>query len=135
MPGRRLSVIPQAARTHRTTITVVDSPIPPLASNADWDTSEGYPLVRFYVTVAFTGGTNPTAVLSIWVRQKEGAGAFVVARSPLPDDRFTFAPLIITGDDQVAFDALTEGDDYLVLVEDVTGSPSSFSVDVKASGR
>ncbi len=133
MPGRRQTVIPQAARPHRT-ITALDT-VPPPASSPDWEASEGYPVVRFYVTTAFVGGTDPTAVISIWVRQKEGAGAFVVARSPLPDDRFTFAPLIITGDDQVAFDALVEGDDFIVIVEDVTGTPTSFSVDVKVSGR
>ncbi len=131
MPSR--TVIPQAARSHRI-ITVVDS-VPPPASSPDWESSDGYPVARFYVTTAFVGGASPTAVLSIWVRQKEGAGAFVVARSPLPDDRFTFAPLVITGDDSVAFDALVEGDDFIVLVEAVTGAPTSFSVDVKVSGR
>lgn len=131
MPSR--TVIPQAARTHRT-VTVVDS-VPPLASDPDWESSAGYPITRFYVTTAFVGGVSPTAVLSIWVRQKKGAGAFVVARSPLPDDRFTFAPLIITGDDQVAFDALVEGDDYIAIVENITGAPSSFTVTVEVSGR
>lgn len=135
--SRRLSVIPQHLRDHRLNISAVDTPIPPLEANVDWDSSEGYPLVRFYFDLTFVGGTSPSLDIGIYVRQLDSGAPNTrrVARSPAPDDRWTTGTINIAGDDVVAFDALVEGDDYLVVVEAVNGTPTSFNLDVRASGR
>lgn len=130
--SRRYSVIPTSSVAHRTITQAqgVDT-VPPAANHTDWVPSDGYPLFRFYADVSFTGGISPSVELSVWVKSPDG----VVARAPAPDDRWATGRLVITGNDKVAFDVLSEGDAVLVLVEKVNGSPSQWTVALRYSRR
>lgn len=136
--SRRQSVIPRALVAHRT-VTEVEGldTTPPSNANADWDSAEGYPIARIYAAITFTGGTNPSIDLGVYVRHRDDAATPVlhVARAPAPDSRWETGTLRITGDDNIAFDVLCEGDDFLVLVEAVNGSPTNWSVVLRQSLR
>ena len=136
--SRRQSVIPKALVSHRTVTNVegVDS-TPPSNSDADWDSAEGYPIVRVYAVVTFTGGTDSSIDIGAYVRHRDSAAIPVlhVARAPEPDSRWETGTLRITGADNIAFDILCEGDDFLVLVEAVNGSPTAWSVTLRQSLR
>lgn len=136
--GRRHSVLPMKLKPHRvvTQVEGVDAH-PPAAAHADWASSEKYPIVRAYVTVAFTAGVAPSVDLGVYVRHLDGAAspAYHVARAPSPDARWATGTLRITGNDKVAFDILAEGDDVLVLIEGVNGAPATWSVDIELSPR
>ena len=134
--SRRNSVIPNKLIPHRTVTEVegVDG-TPPANDHADWTTSERYPIVRIYADVEFTGGTNPTLDIGVYVRQQDAGGTWIVARAPSPDSRWATGTLNIAGDDVIAFDILAEGDDFLVLVEAVNGTPTNWTAIFKSSVR
>lgn len=133
--SRKFDTIPTKLAAHRTVTnaTGVDA-TPPVTSHANWATNH-YPIVRIYAEVAFTGGVTPSVDIGVYVRQKDSSGNYHVARAPSPDSRWSTGTLRVTGNDKVAFDILTEGDDYLVLVEAVNGAPATWTVALLASGR
>ena len=126
------TVSPTTLTAHRT-VTEVDS-TPPSALHDDWAPSK-YPVVRAYAEVSFAGGTNPSVDIGCYVRQLDTDNNQHVARAPNPDGRWESGTLRITGDDKIAFDILGEGDDFLVLVEAVNGSPTAWSVTLRVSPR
>lgn len=133
--SRRHEIIAKALTLHRAVDEVagVDS-TPPASDHADWESANGYPSVRCFVSAAFVGGTDPTAVIGIWLRQHDGTN-FYVARSPKPSDLWVSGTITITGDDIIAFDVPVEAEDYLILVEDITGTPTSWDVIIRTSPR
>jgi len=134
--SRRNLIQPNHLIAHRTVTNVegVDG-TPPAVDHADWRSSEKYPVARIYATTAFTGGATPSVDIGVYVRCQDSAGNYHVARAPSPDSRWATGTLNIAGDDKVAFDILTEGDDFLVLVEAVNGAPTPWSVILKSSVR
>ncbi len=133
--SRRHEIIAKSLTEHRTLDEVagVDS-TSPASDHADWESADGYPSVRCFVSVAFVEGTNPTAVIGIWLRQHDGTN-YWVARSPKPVDRWASGTITITGNDIIAFDIPVEAEDYLILVEDITGTPTSWDVIIRTSPR
>ncbi len=119
-------VSPGAIFTHRSNVNAADGATPPAADNASWAANPGYAKARVYSYVDFTGGTNPYLVLRPWLRSKREGTSGKVGKGEA---------ITVTGDDQVAIDVQVDGDDLLVLVESVTGSPTGLDVDLYLSWR
>ena len=134
--SRRQSVIPWAITAHRTVtnVTGVDT-TPPATDHADWATSGKHPIIRVYASIAFTAGSSPNADIGCYVRRLDSGGTYRIARAPNPDARWQSGTLNFAGDDEVAFDILTDSDDFLVLVEAVNGSPSAYTIAFRTSPR
>lgn len=112
---RRDIVVP-----HRT-VTTVDGTTIPAASDTRWAKNPGSALARVFVTTSFTGGTSPSATLRHYLRSPTGDTGGVVGKG---------GTVTVNGNDRVYFDVPVEGDDLLVLVESVGGTPTSFSVTI-----
>ncbi len=111
-------------RLHRT-ITVVSSGTPS-PSDSNWAINPGAQLARLFVYTSFTGGTSPAATVRYWLRSPSGDTSGVVAKG---------GAITIAGNDRVVWDVSAEGDDLLVVVESVSGSPTSFSVTIYIAWR
>ena len=115
---------PLAPADHRLNRSAADSGIP-AASHSDWASNPGgFEKARVFAYVDFTGGTNPYLVLRPWLRNGGSSGKVGKGQA-----------VTITGDDQVAVDVQVDGDDLLVFVESITGSPTTTDVDLYVSWR
>ena len=132
MYGRRHAVVPMKLQNHRTVTEVagVDA-VPPASTHADWFDAQKYPVVRAYITATFVGGTNPSVDLGVWVRHLDGATPAVQHVARGVDNELYYSILTITGNDAQAIDVLADGDDILVLVENVKGTPTNWTIDIK----
>jgi hypothetical protein len=118
-------VDPVTVAAHRTDIAAAEGATPPAANNSAWAANPGgYAKARVFAYVDFTGGTNPYVVVRPWLRSGGTSGKVGKGEA-----------VTITGDDQVAIDVDVDGDDLLVYVESVSGSPTSFDVDLSVSWR
>lgn len=118
-------VDPLAPADHRLNVSAADGTTPPSASGGLWTANPGgYAKARVFSYITFTGGTTPNCVLRPWLRSggssgKVGKGEAITA----------------TGSDQVALDVQADGDDLLVYVEQINGSPTATDVDIYISWR
>lgn len=110
---------------HRT-VTAADGTAPPAANRSDWAVNPGVPTARVFVEATFTGGTNPSAVVRPWLRSPSGDTNGRVGKGN---------SATISGTDKVAIDVQVDGDDLLMFVESVSGSPTSFSISFYVSWR
>ena len=118
---------PLAAQDHRLNITAADGAAAPAANNASWATNPGgFARCRVFAYVTFTGGSSPSAVLRPWLRSPSGSTSGKVGKGE---------SVQAFGSDQVAFDVDVDGDDILVLVETINGSPTSTDIDLFISWR
>lgn len=134
--SRRHIVEPMKLQPHRTVTQVegVDSH-PPAVDHADWFSSQKYPIVRAYITTVFTGGTNPSVDIQVYVRHLDNAATPLYHVARAPDTALYYGVMTIEGNDKQSLDILAEGDDVLVLVEAVNGAPSTWSVNIELSPR
>lgn len=134
--SRRHEIIAKTLTLHRAIDEVAkkDGTTPPAVDHADWASADGYPSVRCFIDVDFVEGTNPTAVLRVWLRSHDGIN-YYVAKCPKDDDRWATGTITITGNDVIVFDIPVETEDYLILVEDITGEPTSWDVIIRTSPR
>lgn len=118
------TISPGSFEPHRENIAAADSGIP-LATNAAWLRNPGgYTKARVYAYVTLTGGTSPYVVLRPYIRNGGGAGKVGKGEA-----------ITVTGTDQVAIDVDLDGDDLLVWLESITGSPTTTDVDLYVSWR
>jgi len=137
--SRRATIQPNKVISHRTAVTNITGvdATPPSTTHADWDSSLRYPIIRIFAQIAFTGGTNPSIDIGAWVRHADNSGTpvYVVGRAPNPDNRWQTGTLRIIGSTKIAFDILTDTDDFLVLAEAVNGSPTAWTLTLNQSVR
>ncbi len=119
-------ISPGAIFTHRSNVNSADGATPPAADSASWAINPGYAKARVYAYVDFTGGTSPYLVLRPWTRSKREGPTGKVGKAEA---------VTVSGDDQVAIDIQADGDDLLVFVESVAGSPTGLDVDLYLSWR
>lgn len=118
---------PLAPQDHRLNIAAADGTTAPAASHSAWASNPGgFAKCRVFAYVTFTGGSSPNAVLRPWLRSPSGSTSGKVGKGEA---------VTVVGTDQVAFDVQADGDDILVFVEAVNGSPTSTDVDLYISWR
>jgi len=116
---------PGTTIAHRANVASADGATTPAANNALWTSnSPGARIARFYINVTLSGGTNPTAQMRFW--HKTGSTNVDVGGSTTTTDLAAGRWIV---------DVEVFGDDVLAFVQAVTGSPSSFDVDVQLSWR
>ena len=117
---------PSTTVAHRT-VTSADGTTAPAGNNAAWlSNTVGARWLRIYANVTFSGGSSPTAVLQPYVK-------FGSTDDDVGELGATSSTTYAAG--RIAFDVEVKGDDALIFVESVTGSPSSFSVAMRYAWR
>lgn len=104
--------------THRSNIAAADTGNP--AAGNFWLNTEKARYIAIYAEITFSGGSTPDLDLTLWFKSTGQA-------TPLGVSETVFADL---DGGKHALMAEVHGQDVFVYVDDVTGSPTSFDVDV-----